>query len=69
MSNISLDIKSKSSLKSRTLIVKMDADRLERLAANFGLLSPDFLQSIARAEQDYKSSRVKKIRSLKELIP
>jgi len=45
----------------------MDADKFERLAADLGLFSPEFLKSLNRAEKDYKAGRIKKIKSLKEL--
>ena len=67
MNTISLNIQSKPSSKKRTIVVEMDADRLERLAADFGLLNPDFLKSVARAEEDYRRGRVYDIKSLEEL--
>jgi len=45
----------------------MDADKLEKLAANFGFFSPEFLKSIERAERDYRTGKIKKIKSLKDL--
>lgn len=53
--------------KSKTLLLEMDADKLERLAANFGFFNPDFLKSIERSELNYAEGRFKKVRSLKEL--
>ncbi|MEK7118203.1 MAG: hypothetical protein AAB869_01190 [Patescibacteria group bacterium] len=63
----SLAITVKPKTNKRTFRIEMDADRLERLVANFGLFNPDFLKSIARAEDDYKAGRAKRIRSLREL--
>jgi len=45
----------------------MDAERFERLAADFGLFSRDFLASLARAERDIKADRLTKIKSLKDV--
>ena len=46
----------------------MDANRLERLAADFGMLNPDFLKAVEQSERDYKAGRFRKIKSLRELI-
>lgn len=51
----------------RTLRIEVDADRLERLAANFGLFGPDFLVSLERAEREVRAGRTRKISSLREL--
>ena len=47
--------------------VEIDANQLERLAANFGFYNPEFLDSLDKGESDYKAGRVKKIFSLREL--
>ena len=52
---------------SRKILVEMDANKFERLAANLGFFSPEFLKSLNRAERDYEAGKVKKIKSLKEL--
>lgn len=51
----------------RKILVEMDAERFEKLAASLGFFSPEFLESLDRAEKDYKTGRIKKIKSLKEL--
>jgi len=51
----------------RTVRVDIDADQLERLAANFGFFNPEFLGSIEKAEDDYYAGRARTISSLKEL--
>ncbi|KKW16979.1 MAG: hypothetical protein UY56_C0005G0004 [Parcubacteria group bacterium GW2011_GWA1_50_14] len=61
---MSIDLAIKRNLKNRKITVEMDADRLERLAASFGFLSPDFLKSLNRAEKDYAVGRYRKIKSL-----
>ena len=53
--------------KNKNLAVEMDLAGFERLAANFGLFSADFLKSIESAEKDHKKGRIKKIKSLKDL--
>jgi len=45
----------------------MDVEKFERLAADLGFFSPEFLKSLDRAEKDYRAGRFKKIKSLKEL--
>lgn len=47
--------------------MEIDADKLERLAASLGLLSPDFLDSISRSEEEIAAGKVKPLRSLNEL--
>ena len=49
------------------MLIEMDADRFEKLAADFGFFSKDFLQSLEQAEKDVKAGRVRKIQSLKDL--
>lgn len=64
----SLDVTIKSGVNhSRKILVEMDADKLERLAADLGFFNPEFLESLERAEKDYQAGKVKKIKSLKEL--
>ena len=52
---------------SQKIRVELDADQFERLAANFGLFNPEFLDSIERAEKDYQEGRARTVTSLKEL--
>lgn len=64
----SLDVTLKPvSVGSRKIRIEVDADKFERLAADFGLFNPDFLKSLDRAEGDYRAGRVEKITSLKAL--
>ena len=53
--------------KSKRIIVEIDADRLERLAASLGLLSRSFLDSISRSEEEIALGKTKRLRSLREL--
>lgn len=52
---------------TKRVSVELDADKLEKLAADLGFFNKDFLRSLARAEKDYRSGRIKAIESLKEL--
>ena len=52
---------------SRKVLVEIDANRLERLAANLGFFSQDFLSSLDRAEKDYSTGKTKKVRSLESV--
>ncbi|MBU4369575.1 hypothetical protein KKG58_02315 [Patescibacteria group bacterium] len=64
----SLDITIKSRLKRpQKILVEMNVDRFERLAAGLGFFSSDFLKSLGKAEKDYQNGRIKKIKSLREL--
>lgn len=67
----SLAITIKSPIKNRRVgkfLIEIDAERLERLAANLGFFSSDFLKSIERAEKDYRLGKMREVKSLKELV-
>ena len=53
--------------KSKTVSISFDADRFERVAANFGMFSDDFIKSLDRSEMDIRAGRLTKINSLREL--
>ena len=63
MATLELTIKK----KNNRVVVEMDADRFEKLAADFGLFSKDFLESLRRAERDVKAGRLTRISSLKDV--
>ena len=63
----SLTITIKPYKKEKKIIIEMDLDKFERLAASLGFFNPEFLKSLKKAEKDYKAGRIKKIKSLKEL--
>ena len=63
MSSLELTIKK----RNHRILVEMDADRFEKLAADFGFFSKEFLKSLERAEKDVKAGRIRKIQSLREL--
>ena len=66
MASLTITIKSQIN-HPKKVIVEMDAEKLEKLAAALGLFNPEFLKSLDQAERDYKAGRIKKIKSLKEL--
>ena len=53
--------------KSKRIIVEIDADRLERLAASLCLFSRSFLDSISRSEEEIALGKTRRLRSLREL--
>ena len=53
--------------RSRKIIVELDADRFERLAADLGLFSRTFLSSLERAEREVAQSKARRLRSLRDL--
>ena len=53
--------------KSKRIIVEIDADKLERLAASLGLFSSSFLDSISRSEKEIALGKTKRLRNLREL--
>lgn len=65
MSSLTITIKPK--VNHRKILIEMDAEKFERLAASLGLFNPEFLKSLNRAEKDYKAGRIKKIKSLRQL--
>jgi len=65
---VSLNITIKQDKKrSHKAIIEFDVDKLEKLAALFGMFNPDFLKSLAKSEKDYKEGRFIKLKSLKDL--
>lgn len=67
MASLSITIDEPKIKRPRRIIVEMDANRFERLAADLGLFKAEFLKSVEQAEKDYRAGKVKKISSLKEL--
>lgn len=57
----------KPNTKNKKIVIEIDADKFEKLAGDFGFFNPDFLKSLNRAEKDYKTGRIKKVSSLREL--
>lgn len=68
MVSLPITVASSSRVRGRrTLRIEVDADRLERLAADLGLFRPEFLVSLDRAEADVLKGRVRRITSLAQL--
>ncbi len=53
--------------RSKRITVHIDAEKLEQLAASFGLFSPEILESIARSEKDITQGKARRLRSLRDL--
>ena len=66
MAALTLNIRATTAAPQK-LVVELDAARFEKLAADFGFFSPDFIKSLDRAEADERAGRVRMITSLKEL--
>ncbi|MBU6232005.1 hypothetical protein KGP36_05085 [Patescibacteria group bacterium] len=60
-------VKISKNRKERTVSVSFDADRFERVAADFGLFSRSFIKSLDQAEKDIKSGKITPIKNLSEL--
>ncbi len=57
-------------LKPKTqkkILVELDAEKFERLAAHLGLFNSDFLKSLEKAETDFRAGRIRKISSLRQV--
>ena len=66
MSSLTITIKPQTN-RTRKILVEMDAEKFEKLAASLGFFNPEFLKSLQRAKKDFKAGRFTKIKSLKEL--
>lgn len=66
MNSLALTIKTRIN-RPKKILIEIDAEKLERLAAILGLFNPDFLKSLKKAEMDYRAGRTRKIASLKQL--
>lgn len=65
-STITIETRTKEK-NSKKILIELDANQFERLAADLGLFSPEFLKSLDRAESDYKAGKIRKVRSLRTL--
>lgn len=65
MSKLSMNIT--QGVKEKIVTVTLDRDRFEQLASLFGFFNPEFLESLKRAESDYRSGNYRKIKSFKDL--
>ena len=57
----------KPKVNHRKILIEMDADKFERLAASLGFFRSQFLKSLDQAEKDHQANRIRKIKSLREL--
>jgi hypothetical protein len=53
--------------KSKRIVVEIDVDKLERVAASLGLFSSSFLDSIARLEKEIAVGKTARLRHLRDL--
>ena len=67
MATLNITVTKPKNRNSNKIMVEIDADKFERLAASLGLFNPEFLKSVEKSEEDYRSGRVRKIKSLKDL--
>ncbi len=66
MTTPTITIKTEKEKKGKILL-ELDANKFEKLAAVLGFFNSDFLESLDRAENDYATRRIRKVKSLKEL--
>ena len=66
MEPLTINIKNSRGAGHKVLI-ELNADKFERLAANFGFFGADFLKSLGQAENDCRAGRIRKVKSLREL--
>jgi hypothetical protein len=64
---VSLPVKITSGRRTKTFRIEVNAHKMERVAAAFGLFNPDFLASIEQAEKDIRAGRVRKISAFDDL--
>lgn len=53
--------------KSRKVRVEINPERFERLAANLGLFQKEFLESVARAENEIAAGKTRRLSDLRDL--
>jgi len=66
MASLDLNLKTNTTSNGK-IVVELDVDQLERLAASVGFLNPEFLESLERSEKDFEAGNYKEIKSLSEL--
>lgn len=57
----------KVGVRRKKIAVELDVDQFERMAANFGFFSKEFLMSIDQAEKEIEKGEVHKLKSLNDL--
>ena len=61
MASLNITIKPCATRSQKKFLIELDAEKFEKLAADFGFFNSEFLESLDRAEKDYRAGRVKKI--------
>jgi len=64
MSTLAIKIQPKT---ARRMLVEIDADKFERLAAGLGLFREEFLESLNRAEKEVAQGKLKRLKDLQDL--
>jgi hypothetical protein len=64
---VSLNITIKQGKIKGSKIVQFSLEEFERLAASFGMINPEIIKRINKAERDVRSGKIRKINSLKDL--
>lgn len=64
---VSLNITIKQGKKRGSKVIQFSLEEFERLAASFGMINPEIVKRINKAEKDVKSGKIRKINSLKDL--
>lgn len=54
-------------INDQKMVIEINIDKLEKIAATFGFFNPELLKSMERAENECKTGKIKKIKSLKTL--
>lgn len=67
MINTALNFNIQQKTNGRKIIVEMDIDKFEKLAADLGFFQPEFIKSVDRAEREIIQKKTKRLRSLKDL--
>jgi hypothetical protein len=67
MSNSTVITIKPSPRQANRVLVELDVEKFERLAANLGLFRREFLESVERAEKDVAKGKVRRLRSLRDL--
>ena len=52
---------------SNRITIEVDVNKFERLAANLGLFSKEFLSSLNQSERETKQGKLTRLRNLKDL--
>ena len=67
MNTLTLTVKTVPRRGEQKVLVELDAERFERLAAGLGFFRSEFVVSIDRAEREITEGKIKRLRGLKYL--